>query len=223
MINSTSLSLGGLATADTQKSVTSGQKLSADFDNFLKLLTTQLRHQDPTNPMDSKEFTNQLVSFSQLEQQIQTNQNLGNLLQTNQASAVNAATNFIRRSVNYEGDKFSYEGEPTLDFSYLIKETALESRISILNEAGQVVFSTAGSPAAGEHAFAWDGKDSNGQPVPNGIYTFQVGARGTEDRAIQTSALVPARINGIEVVDGTVYLSANNLLIGIDSVLSVKK
>ncbi len=70
----------------------SGLKLADDMQQFLTLLTTQLQNQDPLSPMDSTEFTNQLVQFSQVEQQITSNQKLDSLLALQLASISSVAT-----------------------------------------------------------------------------------------------------------------------------------
>ena len=63
------------------------KQLSGNFSTFLNLLTTQLKNQDPTSPMDTNQFTQQLVMYSQVEQQIQSNSNLKTLIAQGQSSA----------------------------------------------------------------------------------------------------------------------------------------
>src|SRR5580692_10651622 len=75
-------------------------QLSGNFDTFLTLLTTQLKNQDPTSPMDSNEFTQQLVEFSQVEQQIDTNTNLQTLITQGQSQSGAYATGYLGKSVS---------------------------------------------------------------------------------------------------------------------------
>src|SRR5579871_1104868 len=74
--------------------------LSSNFSTFLTLLTTQLKNQDPTSPMDSNQFTQQLVEFSQVEQQINTNDNLQTLISQGSSTASAMATTYLGRNVS---------------------------------------------------------------------------------------------------------------------------
>lgn len=215
------LSLGGLATGSTADTESAKENLTQSYDQFLTLLTTQLQNQDPLDPMDSSEFTNQLVQFAAVEQQIAQTERLESILGTNQAFAVNAATSFIDKKVQYEGQDFIYDGTPQ-DMSYFLEKDAIQSKITVLDENNQVVWSTDGQIQAGEHQITWDGLDNFDQPLPEGRYSFQVGAQDAEGEAVQTSSLVSGNITGIEVIDGTIMLRIEELLVGIDQVLSVK-
>jgi flagellar basal-body rod modification protein FlgD len=74
-------------------------QLSGNFSTFLTLLTTQLKNQDPTSPMDSNQFTQQLVEFSQVEQQINTNTNLQTLISQGTAQSAAYATGYLGKTV----------------------------------------------------------------------------------------------------------------------------
>ncbi|HZZ11369.1 MAG TPA: flagellar hook capping FlgD N-terminal domain-containing protein, partial [Paraburkholderia sp.] len=78
---------------------TASQQLAGNFDTFLTLLTTQLQNQDPLSPMDSTQFTQQLVAFSGVEQQINTNNNLQSLIALNQSQQAASAVSYIGHSV----------------------------------------------------------------------------------------------------------------------------
>lgn len=226
MIDPSTLALGGLAQADIEGAAENQAQLTKDFDNFLTLLTTQLQFQDPLNPTDTSEFTNQLVSFSQLEQQILQSERIDNLVKTSQAATINAATSFIGKTVRYEGDTFNFSGadaNTAVEFGYFLTENANDTRLSVLDTSGRVVRSIQGDTGSGEHTWVWDGLDNNGQPVGPGTYLFQVGAVGEGDRAVQTSGLVPSTITGMEISNGTVSLTAGNVAIGLDSILSVRQ
>jgi len=226
MIDPSTLALGGLAQIEAEASASNKAQLTKDFDNFLTLLTTQLQYQDPLNPTDTSEFTNQLVSFSQLEQQILQSERMDNLVKTAQASTINAATSFIGKTVRYEGDTFNFRGTdstPNTEFGYFLTDTANDTRLTILDTNGRVIRSERGSTGSGEHTWNWDGLDNNGLPVDQGTYLFQVGAIAEGDRAVQTSALVPSNITGIEITNGSVALISGSVAVGIDSVLSVRE
>lgn len=222
MIDPQILTLGGLSIADTAATQASATSLGNDFDQFLTLLTTQLQNQDPLDPLDSTEFTNQLVQFSQVEQQIAQNERLEEIVGLQRASTINNAIGFIGKEVRYEGSQFSYDGSSELEMSYFLVENSAQTQISILDQSNNVIRSFSGSTAAGEHLLDWDGLDNDGNPVPPGQYELQVGAQDAEGRAVQTSSLVPGRVSGVEVIDGQVVLVMDDLIVGIDTILSVR-
>ncbi|MGB1540522.1 MAG: flagellar hook assembly protein FlgD, partial [Rickettsiales bacterium] len=79
-------------------------KLSGDFDTFLLLLTTQLQNQDPIEPLDTNEFTAQLVQFANVEQAIDTNSNLETMISMQQGTQINNAVNYIGNFVEAKGN-----------------------------------------------------------------------------------------------------------------------
>src|ERR1700756_4166435 len=75
-------------------------QLSGNFSTFLTLLTTQLKNQDPTSPMDSNQFTQQLVEYSQVEQQINTNTNLTTLISQGTTNAAAMTSSYLGKNVS---------------------------------------------------------------------------------------------------------------------------
>src|ERR1051326_3471929 len=88
------------ATATAAPAQTPMAQLSSNFSTFLQLLTTQLKNQDPTAPMDSNQFTQQLVEFSQVEQQMGTNTTLKRLITQGQSQIGSYATSYLGKSVS---------------------------------------------------------------------------------------------------------------------------
>src|SRR6201996_366755 len=126
---------GAAASSATDNSM---QQLSGNFDTFLKLLTTQLQNQDPTSPMDTNQFTQQLVEYSQVEQQIDTNTNLQTLI--NQSSTQNAsyATSYLGKNVTVSGGKGALiDGQAS--WTYNLGAAASSTLLTITNANGQTV------------------------------------------------------------------------------------
>lgn len=221
MLDAISLSLGGVAGASDNTGVAQ-KSLQETYSQFLTLLTTQLRNQDPLNPMDSKDFTNQLISLASAEQQIAQTQKMTDLLEVNQATAVNMALNYIGKEVDYVGGDMRFSGDP-VNIKYFIEGEAARTRISIADENGDVVFSTEGENTSGSHAFVWDGRDRDGNPVPEGHYKVTVGAEDSEKRAVQTYAIVPSIVSGIETAGGQVLLIINGKQVPIGAVQAVRQ
>lgn len=220
MVEASSLSLGGLAGNLTSNTVNASKSLGETYDNFLLMLTTQLKNQDPLNPMDSKEFTSQLIQMSTAEQSIAQTSRIEDMLKLQQASTINTALNYIGLSVDYAGDQFSYNGQLPAEMSYVMPSDAKQAIVTVLNEEGNVVYSEPGELTAGVHKFIWDGKDKDGNPQNAGVYTIQVGATDAENNVIDTETIVPGTVQGVETADGQVYLVISGKAVTIDDVKS---
>ena len=105
------------AVNNAQKTAQQAVGLAEDFDQFLILLTTQLQNQDPLNPMDSTEFTNQLVQFSQVEQAINQNQKLDDLVSLQLGSVSSVALGYVGLDVNYISSDMNFDGDISQDAS----------------------------------------------------------------------------------------------------------
>ncbi|MCA9221534.1 MAG: flagellar hook assembly protein FlgD, partial [Planctomycetales bacterium] len=143
------------------KTDSSRNKLAKDLDSFLTLLTSQLKNQDPLSPMDSTEFTNQLVSFAQVEQQINANENLTSLIDLTQQSITTNATNYIGKTIEALSKSFPLQ-QGSSKIAYGLADDAANATLLIRNEAGDIVYSAVADKSKGVHAFEWDGKDTYG-------------------------------------------------------------
>lgn len=224
MIDASTLSLGGLASGGKSTSAADGAKINQSFDEFLMLLTTQMKNQDPLDPMDSKEFTNQLVAFSQVEQQIGLNSKLEDMVKLQQASTVNAALGYIGLNINYTGNKVTNFGNnQPITISYNLEEKAQATDITVLNKDGAIVWKGTGAVDAGTHKFTWDGTNSSdGNPAPVGVYEIRIGAQNNQGAGVKTSMIVPGLVDGVETEDGQVYLTLGNEKVTLDTVKSAK-
>ncbi len=179
----------------------SGTQLNQDFDDFLLLLTTQLQNQDPLSPMDTNEFTNQLVQFSQVEQQISTNKNLENLLAMQTLNMTALGVSFIGKYVEVYGDSFTTDGTSPTVMSYVLPEAASSGTLTIKNADGDVVYSKSTETTAGRHDFTWDGLDKDGNVAPAGEYTITVTAMNSENQSMDVATSVPGFVSGLESAD----------------------
>ena len=203
--------------------VTSQKKLTETYDNFLKLLTTQLQYQDPLNPMDSKDFTNQLVSFSGVEQQIRSNQTLTDIQSALTANQTQTALSFIGLDTLYTGANFNYDGT-TQAVTYNLPEQAKQVAISIKDAEGNVVFTKDGETGKGDHAFTWDGTMKDGTKAPKGIYSVAIGAVDSEGMTIaDTSTRLNGLVTGIETREDGLYLNFGDLAVPANNVTAARK
>lgn len=194
--------------------------LAEDFSQFLQLLTTQLQNQDPLSPMDSNEFTNQLVQFSQVEQSINTNSKLDDLVSLQLNGATSAALGYVGLDVSYVSAEIGFDGTNPVDLKYSLDTPATTSKLNIFDEGNNLIISLDAEKSAGVHNFTWDGKDSSGQLVPEGTYVFTVDSFDAQDEKIETTTVVKGRVKGIESQDGVVYALVGERAVAIPSILN---
>ncbi len=184
------------ATSNTESSRAS---LAGNFDTFLTLLTAQMQNQDPLEPLDASEFTNQLVQFSGVEQQIQTNTSLDSLIASNNSSTGAALAGYLGQNVEINSQGAGFRGED-LSWRYSLGGDAVTSKINITDGNGRVVYSQDAEKTAGTHDFTWDGTLSDGTTAPeDAVYYASVSATNSEDLSISTSANVLTRVTGVDL------------------------
>lgn len=208
------------ATQATSTTSTASSRLNETMDSFLLMLTTQMQNQDPLNPMDSTEFTNQLVMFSGVEQQINTNTKLDSILSAQKTGQVQNALNYIGLSAEVVGDTVPFSGSD-VDFVYSLPNEAKKVSISILDKAGNVVWSGTGDTQAGKHVLSWNGTTSSGTTAETGIYKITVGAVDALDETMDTTTYVSRLITGVENNDNGTFLLSGNDVIDINDIGAV--
>lgn len=198
----------------------SGTNLAETFDNFLVLLTTQLKNQDPLSPLDSTQFTEQLATFTGVEQQINTNKRLDQLLGLQAMTQVSAAVDYIGKTVEANGNKVMLQdGQASLTYSLAGNSAATE--ILIVNEQGDTVRTLQGSKDAGSHSLDWDGKTNNGARLPDGVYSVQVRAVDQDGKTVSSSLATSGRVTGIDAGAEGLNLLIGKLSIPIDNIFAV--
>jgi len=194
--------------------------LASDFTQFLTLLTTQLQNQDPLSPLDSKEFTDQLVQFSQVEQSINTNTKLDDLLSLQIGNAATSALGYVGLDVSYVSAEVAHErGEPST-IRYSLESQATVSRINIFSETNELIFSGDAEQSAGAHTFEWNGRDLLNNEVESGTYVVRIDSVDADENPVDTTTVVQARVRGIEQQDGVVFALVGERAVPIADVLS---
>ncbi|ACY47680.1 flagellar hook assembly protein FlgD [Rhodothermus marinus] len=173
-----------------------------DKEAFLRLLVTQLRYQDPINPLDSREFAAQLAQFSTVEQLIGINETLAAQSDAYAALAQgihnSVAAGLVGKVIEAEGDRLTWGGEDPVPFRIELGDAAQQVSIQIRNEAGEVVRTIfLGSKAAGEHAVEWDGKNDAGEALPAGTYTIEVLATDADGDPVAARSFVRGRVTRV--------------------------
>lgn len=216
------------ATAAVQSATSGGQSsaasaaLAGNFDTFLKLLTTQLMHQDPTNPMSSDQFTQQLVQMSGVEQSIQTNRNLELLLTANAIQNASGAVSLLGKEVTGAGTgALLQDGEAKWNFATAAE--APDTTLQVINADGATVYTERMDAAKGDHQFAWDGKDSNGNPVPDGTYFLKVTANAANGAPVAVDTRTTGIVTAIDMTSTDPLLTINGAQIRYSQITAVKQ
>ncbi|MBO6676548.1 MAG: flagellar hook assembly protein FlgD [Rhizobiales bacterium] len=197
------------------------QMLADDFDTFLQLLTTQLRNQDPLEPMDTNQFTQQLVQFSGVEQQIQTNSYLENLITSTEAQSVNAAVNYLGSTVTVAGVSTTLDSGQA-SWELVSGVAAPDSTISIYDVNGNEIFTTKHAVDRGESTFTWDGKTNDGTDAPDGVYSIRVVGNTSDGQAVNVYAAVTGKVTGVDFTGSEPVLQIGDVRANLSSVMEIQ-
>lgn len=193
--------------------------LSSNFNNFLRMLMTQLQNQDPTSPMDTNEFTRELVQFSAVEQQIATNTSLTRLIELTQAGEVMQSAAMIGRHVTVESDTMPLQnGKGTLRFTAPAEQPV---HITVLSEKGDTIAEHAITAKRGSNEFTWDGRDAVGKTAPDGAYRVAVQAIGVDGTPKALPFQVVGVASGVVTENNAVRLQLGSMSVPFSQVRSV--
>lgn len=193
--------------------------LSDNFSSFLSLLMTQLQNQDPTSPLDSNQFTSELVQFTSVQQQIDTNSDLTQLIQLTQASQIEQSSSMIGKPVTVTSSQLSLQdGTAAINFNTTSAEPI---GIAVYNASGVQVQTASLTSSAGANTWTWDGKNANGTTMPDGAYTVTVNAVGVNGATSAVPFTVTGTATAVQNNSGTVDLQMGGLTLPFSAVDSV--
>lgn len=173
-------------------------RIAETFDNFLTLLTTQLQNQDPLSPMDANEWTKQLVDFTSVEQQMQTNTQLDSLISLQTASANTAAISLIDKTVTADTRTITSDGAGGT-WSLRLEKPAARVSLTVTDAQGRTVARREAAGGTDAQSFKWDGRDMAGRIAPPGAYTLNVAAQDEANANVSARVSVVARVNGVDL------------------------
>ena len=175
--------------------------------SFLTLFTTQLKNQDPTNPMESYELSSQLAQFSTVEQLTQSN----TLLQTlqNYTNSLNNATmsSLVGKTVTADKSSLEVTSSSVGDASYKLDSAATDVTVKIYDDSGNLLKTIdKGSEAAGSYTIGWDGTNTSNTKVSTGTYTCKITATDSSGTTSSITPTVQGKVYACKMVDGAPYL-----------------
>ena len=193
--------------------------LAGNFDTFLKLLMTQLQNQDPTNPLDTTQFTSQLVQFASVEQQITTNRHLNQLIALTQGEQLLQASSVVGKRVALQADHIPLQNG-TAELTFTVP-AAQPVAISIYTDTGIKVREAVLSASTGFNRWVWDGTSHLGTKVPDGSYRLAVMGANADGTTGPVNFAVLGTATGIVRQNNAVQLQVGTQTVDFTSVQQV--
>lgn len=207
------------SSSSSSSSVIDRTTIADNFDTFLQLLTTQLKNQNPLDPLDTNQFTQQLVEFSGVEQQLKTNDFLSSLVSANANTTNSNAVGYIGKTVTAAGVRAELvNNKAQWNFSL---DDAANVTVNIKDANGNTVYTEQGALQAGSGTFSWDGTDNEGNIEPPGTYSISMQAVTAEGKQINVSTETTGVVTGVDFTGSEPVLLVGNSRLNLSGVTSV--
>jgi flagellar basal-body rod modification protein FlgD len=218
----TATAIGTTNNAQTAATINSGLgQIASNYNTFLSLLTTQLKNQDPTSPLDTSQFTQQLTQMTGVQQQLLSNQLLQQLVNQSQGGVV-SAVGLIGKSVTASGNTSMLQNN-TASFQYNLPTAASTATGTITDSNNNIVWTgpitTSGT---GAQTFTWNGQNQSGTAQTNGgLYNLSVAAKDVNGATIAVSDSLQGKVTAVQQVDGTTLLTVGSNQLPLSAVTGV--
>lgn len=207
------------AKSSSTEDSTALQQTATDFQTFLTLLTTQLKNQDPLNPTDSTEFVAQLATFSGVEQQVRTNDQLEKIYDALGGGASAGLAAWIGTEVRAAAQA-SFSGE-AVSILATPAEGADKAVMTVTDDFGKTVAQVEVSPTA--TSLSWDGKNAFGETQPDGLYSFEIASYKDGELLETHPGEVFAKVAEVRIEDGApVLMLEGGAKAAVDSVTALR-
>jgi flagellar basal-body rod modification protein FlgD len=206
---------------NSSKSSTSNDTLASNFTTFLQLLTTQLQNQNPLDPLDTNQFTQQLVQFAQVEQQLKSNDQLASLIELQKATQSSYALGFVGMTVAVDGSTAKYTSGTT-QWNFKVEKPSTVN-ISITSENGQTAYAGSYTVQAGEQSFVWDGKGKDGVQWPEGKYKINITAKDASGQTVGVSTEIEGVVDSVDLTQNPPVLNVSGETFTVDKIKRVTR
>lgn len=215
------MAVSGVGSSSSTSSLTgSRQTIAENFGTFLQLLTTQLKNQNPLDPLDTNQFTQQLVQFTGVEQQLKTNDFLAAMVTATQNTTNTQAVGYVGKVVTANGSKTELvKGAAAWHFA---TAKAADITATVRDEQGNVVFVKQGKVGQGESVFKWDGIGSDGKQKPDGSYSITIEGRDDAGKIVDVTTQMTGEVTGVDFTGSEPVLLVGTARVNLSSVMSVR-
>ena len=218
-VNPSATAATASATSSTSALGIDQQTIAGNFQTFLTLLTTQLQNQNPLDPLDTNQFTQQLVQFAQVEQQLRSNDQLATLVSLQKTTQATQALSFVGQTVVVDGSTAQLtNGQATWSFTSPKPATAT---ITIKDSTGQVAYSGSYTLQSGPQNFQWDGKGNDGKQWPDGAYTMSITAKDASGQSVAIPTEAQGVVDSVDLTQNPPVLSIGGQSYTIDKIKRV--
>src|SRR5262249_5771248 len=201
--------------------ITLNNQIAGNFTTFLTLLTTQLQNQNPLDPLDTNQFTQQLVQFASVEQQINMNTQLQTLVALQQTAQNSQALGFVGKTVTVKGGTAPLtNGQAQWTFS---STSPAKATFTVTDSTGQTVYTKTATVQAGTQGFSWNGLDNAGRQWADGNYTLSITATGADAKPVAIPTTVVGVVNSVDLTQSPPVLSIGGKNYTLDQVLTVEQ
>ena len=208
------------SSSSSSLSSTTGTTLAGNFQTFLTLLTTQLQNQNPLDPLDTNQFTQQLVQFAGVEQQLKTNDELSTLVSLQQTTQATQALGFVGKTAVVDGSTATMTSSSAT--WHLNVPSSATVNISITNSSGQTVFSGQYSAGAGSDVpFTWNGQGNDGTQWPDGKYTLTATGKDASGNSVGISSQIQGKVTSVDLTQSPPLLSIGGQTYTVSQVKSI--
>jgi flagellar basal-body rod modification protein FlgD len=197
-----STSSSSSSSSSTSSTATTG--IADNFQTFLTLLTTQLQNQNPLDPLDTNQFTQQLVQFAGVEQQLKSNDQLKSLIEIEKSAQATQALVYVGNTVAVDGSKAQFDTSATWNFQ---AEKDTSATITITSSTGQTAFTGSYALTQGNSSFVWDGKGNDGVQWPAGTYTMTATGKDSSGNNVAISTEVQGIVDSVDLTASPPLLS----------------
>jgi flagellar basal-body rod modification protein FlgD len=192
------------STSNTTTASTATPGIADNFQTFLTLLTTQLQNQNPLDPLDTNQFTAQLVQFAGVEQQLKSNDQLKSLIDIEKSAQATAALAYVGNTVAVNGSTAQFNGSATWN---LKADKAATATVTITTSTGQTAYSGTYNLNQGNASFVWDGKANDGSQWPAGAYKLTATAKDSSGNDVAIATETQGVVDSVDLTATPALLS----------------
>lgn len=216
----TPLPAGSSTSTAAATNALASQQIAGNFQSFLQLLTTQLQNQNPLDPLDTNQFTQQLVEFAGVQQQLNTNNSLATLVSLQQTSQSTQALGFVGKTAVVSGSTAALTNSTAT--WQLSVPTASTVNVTIANSTGQTVFTGSYSASAGNNQpFEWNGQGNDGTQWPDGNYTLTATAKDAGGNTVGITTAIEGTVNSVDLTQSPPLLSIGGQTYTVNQIQSI--
>ncbi|MCS3727376.1 flagellar hook assembly protein FlgD [Bradyrhizobium betae] len=197
-----------------------GATLAGNFQTFLTLLTTQLQNQNPLSPLDTNQFTQQLVQFAGVEQQLKTNDALTQLVTLQKTTQATQALDFVGKTALVDGSTATMTKSSATWHLNVPSDATVD--ITVANASGQTVFTGKYTAGAGpDIPFTWNGQGNDGSQWPDGKYTISATGKDASGNAVGVAAQVQGTVSSVDLTQSPPLLTIDGNSYTLNQVKSI--